>query len=170
MQPIRNLKDLLIEELRELYRAEKQQLNALPRIQGLVMSQQLKDAIESHILDTTQHVNVLNDIFEELNVPPVGAASETMSDLINTCYNKTARSMDAPVSDAILISSLQYIEHYEISGYGSVCTYANELGLDDIAEKLHGILEEEKELDRQLTFLATNRQINEKAKIPSLVE
>ena len=164
-ESINNLQDLLIEQARKLYNAEKQQLNALTRMQELATARELRLAIKSHIDDTSQQINRLNEVLRNLDVSSFGTESETTRELIREGYSLIDRCTDSEVMDAAIISIVQQIEHLEIVGYGLACTYANELGFKEIADQLHLSLVEEKELDSWLTEIATE-QINKKAITP----
>lgn len=165
MQKITNLKDLLIEQTRELYNAEKQQLNALPKMKEKTTTRELDLAIKNHIDETTHQIKRLEDIFQKLDTTSFGELSESMKELIKESYELIERSSDPEVLDAAMIAGIQYMKHFEIAGYGIACTYANELGLTDIADQLYLSLKEEKELNSLLSEMATDR-INKKAKTP----
>ncbi len=160
-----NLKDLMIEQIRELYNAEKQQKTALSQMQDKAASRELKKAIKDHIDETAQQIKRLEDIFQQLKISSFGERSEAMHALVQEGNELIERSSDPEVLDAALIASIQYMEHFEIAGYGSACTYANELELEDIADQLYLSMVEEKEFDEQLSEIAME-QINGKAKAP----
>lgn len=165
MKDISTLKDLLIEQLRELYNAEKQQYDTLVGLSNTYISSYLDQAIRKHIGETEVHINELERIFHELDVPSFGEQSQAMLGLISEYNDIVERSTDQEIRDAAIIALVQYMEHFEIAGYGTVHAYAEELGLDDIAAKLLFILKEEKRFDERLTQIAL-MHINKKAKSP----
>ena len=168
MKKIINLKDLLIEQIRELYSAERLQLKALHIMHEKTSSNKLKHALKNHKDETDQHIKRLKNIFNQLKVSTFGENSKAMEGLISEGYELIERSSDPEVLDAAIIASIQYMEHFEIAGYGSACTFAKELQLDDIAYQLHLTLQEEKEIDNLLSEIATE-QINKKAIDPIIV-
>ncbi|MEO9804957.1 MAG: DUF892 family protein [Reichenbachiella sp.] len=168
MEKITNLKDLLIEQIRELYNAEKQQQHALPKLKEKAEARELKLAIQYHLAETADHITRLEKVFQQLEVASFGEESEAMQKLIKEGYDLVERSSDPEVLDASIIAAMQYMEHFEMAGYGTACTYANELGLREIAEQLHFTLDEEKKIDEKLTEMAIAK-INQKAKSPVIV-
>ena len=93
-------------------------------------------------------------IFSDLGEKPAGEVSNTISTLFNNCKELVSRSTDCHIRDVALVTVLQYMKHYEIAGYGSTCSYANELGMISIADQLHKSLDEEKQTDELLTKMA----------------
>lgn len=168
MEKISTLSDLMIEQIRELYNAEKQQRNVLGDLRQLAHCRDLKMAIQNHLVETEQHVIILENIFRQLDVTSFGEHSNPMKELIREGYGLIDRTLDPEVSDIGLVTTLQYIEHFEIAGYGSACTFAAKLGLNDIAGQLRFILNEEKRIDRRLSEIAMD-QINRKAAVPVFV-
>lgn len=165
MNDIFTLKDLLIEQLRELYNAEKQQYETLTSLRKKLASKYLKKALKNHIKDTEGHIAQLESIFQELQVASFGETSEAMVGLIKECNDIVNRSTDPEIRDAAIIALIQYMEHFEIAGYGTVHAYAAELEMTDLASKLLFILKEEKHFDEELTEIALIH-INRKAKTP----
>jgi len=154
MSKLNSLKELYVEELRDLYNAENQLLKALPKMAKAASSEELKDAIESHLEETQTHVNRLEQIFEELDEDPKGKTCKAMKGLIEEGQELAKQKGKKSVLDAGIISSAQKVEHYEIAGYGCVRTYANLLGFQEAATLLQSTLEEEAETDKKLTQLA----------------
>ncbi|HET6243707.1 MAG: DUF892 family protein [Bacteroidetes bacterium] len=165
MEKINNLKDLLIEQVKELYNAEKQQIGALIDMVPRANSSDLVLAIENHVVTTEQQINRLEKIATLLTVSSFGEHSDSMEGLIREGFKLISRTADKEIMDAALITTIQYIKHFEIAGYGSACTYANELQFKDIADLLHYSLMEEKEFDAELTKMAKEK-VNKKAKEP----
>jgi ferritin-like metal-binding protein YciE len=149
-----SLKTLLIEELRDLYSAETQLVKALPKMARAASTEELSDAFNEHLEITKGHVNRLEEIFERLDEKPKGHACQAMEGLLREGTEAIEAEGEDSVRDAALIIAAQKIEHYEISGYGSVRTIAELLGEDHAAELLQETQDEEEEADQKLTQLA----------------
>jgi len=149
-----SLRDLLIDELKDLYSAENQLLKALPKMAKAASHQDLKDAFTEHLEVTRGQVTRLDEIFEELEESPKGKKCKAMEGLVEEGSEVIGEDGQDAVKDAALIASAQRVEHYEMAGYGCVRTFATLLGLDDIAAKLQETLDEEREADKSLTELA----------------
>jgi len=162
MKKIVDLRDLMIEQLRHLYHGEKQFDKALPTLITRVEEPRLKQIVKDYLFDHEDQIMRLRQAFARLYVQSYGETCEAMKVMITEAQDIMSRSADEEVMDAGLITSLQHIIHYEIAGYGAVCTYAKMLGLSDIAAILHKNLEEKKKTDRQLAILA-EEVVNEKA-------
>ena len=148
------LTDLYVEELRDLYSAERQILKALPKMVKAATNQRLKDAFESHREKTEEHVQRLEAIFEELGKSQKGKTCHGMEGVLEEGADLIEEEPDPPVLDAGLISAAQHVEHYEMAGYGSARTWAEQLGFDNHVSLLHQTLDVEKEADEALTRLA----------------
>jgi ferritin-like metal-binding protein YciE len=156
-----NLKDLYIHELRDLYSAESQILDALPKMADACKDTKLKDAFIEHLEVTKRQKSRLDEIFSALDTEADNMSCEGIKGIIKegeTLIKKDKSifrgNVDDDVMDAALISSAQRVEHYEISGYGTVIAFAERLGFSDHASKLRQTLDEEKETDKRLTRLA----------------
>ena len=157
---LETLRDLWIEEMRDLYNAENQLIKALPKMAKAASSELLRAAFEEHLEVTKQQVARLETIFERLELSPKGKKCAAMEGLIEEGSELLERkNIDPEVLDAGLICAAQKVEHYEIAGYGTVRTYAKLLGEDEAAELLQETLNEEGETDEKLTALAED-QIN----------
>jgi len=154
--------DLLLEELRDLYDAEKQLTKALPKMAKAATSEELRAAFEEHLQQTEGQVERLEQIFEQLGEKATGKKCAAMSGLIKEGEEVASETDDDSVRDAGLIAAAQKVEHYEISGYGSVRTHAQLLGHDQAVRLLQETLDEEKETDEKLNDLAES-MINEEA-------
>jgi len=148
------LKDLYIDELRDLYNAENQLTKALPKMAEAATSEELQAGFEEHLEQTRGHVERLEKIFEELGEKPTGKKCKGMEGLIEEGKEMIEEEDEVETLDAGLISAAQRVEHYEIAAYGCVRTYANLLGEDDAVKLLEQTLKEEKETDQKLTMLA----------------
>jgi ferritin-like metal-binding protein YciE len=151
----RTLRDLFLDQVRDLYDAERQLVKALPRMARAAGSPQLREGFEQHLRETEGQVSRLERVFEQLEHKPKGKTCEAMKGLVEE--GKEIIDLKAPpeVRDAGLIAAAQKVEHYEIAGYGCLCTWAEQLGLHEAQRLLHETLEEEKRTDEKLTRLAT---------------
>ena len=158
-----NLRDLLVEELTDLYSAENQLTKALPKVAKNADDPQLKKAIEHHLQETEGHVQRLEQIFGKLGKSPKGKTCEGMKGLITETDERIKEGGEPAVLDAGLIADAQRVEHYEISAYGSARTFANLLGEKEIVQLLEATLKEEKAADVKLTSLAEGINVEAKA-------
>ena len=149
-----SLRELYIDELKDLYSAEKQLVRALPKMAKNATSPELKEAFENHLAETEGHVQRLEQIFESLEASPRGKKCVGMEGLIEEANELLEEDADESVLDAGLISKAQHVEHYEIAGYGTVRTYAQTLGETEHVELLEQTLNEEKNADALLSQLA----------------
>lgn len=155
--------NLFLEELKDIYWAEKHLVKALPKMQKAATSEELAEAIQEHIMVTKEQVNRLEQVFEMMGARATAKKCEAMEGLIaegQTVIEGTDE--DTAVRDAGLIIAAQKIEHYEIASYGSLCALANKMGKSEIASLLEQTLNEEKETDQLLTEIAET-SINEEA-------
>jgi ferritin-like metal-binding protein YciE len=155
------LKELYIDELKDIYNAENQLVKALPKMAKAANSEELRTGFEEHLEQTRGHVQRLEQIFKELGEKPSGKKCKGMEGLVAEGQEMMSEDFEDDVMDAALISAAQRVEHYEIAAYGTVRTYAELLGEDTAAQLLEQTLEEEKETDQKLTDMAG--EINVKA-------
>jgi ferritin-like metal-binding protein YciE len=151
---LETLKDLYIEEIKDLYSAEKMLVKALPKMAKAANDKNLQQAFRTHLKETAQHAARLEQICKELGVSPRGKKCVGMEGLIEEGNELISEDPDPDVLDAGLISKAQHVEHYEIAGYGTVRTYARQLGFESQAELLQQTLDEEGRTDHLLTELA----------------
>jgi ferritin-like metal-binding protein YciE len=156
------LKELYIDELRDIYNAENQLTKALPKMAKAATSEELRAGFEEHLEQTKGHVERLEQIFKELGERPTGKKCKGMEGLVEE-GKEMIDEQEGEMLDAGLISAAQRVEHYEIAAYGCVRTYANLLGEDDAAELLEQTLKEEKETDQKLTKLAEKINVEAEA-------
>lgn len=156
------LRDALVEEIRDLYHAEKQLLKALPKLAKAATSEALRDAIESHLEETKGQVARLEQVFELLDERPRGKHCAGMAGIIEEGADTLKQDMEDAVMDACIIASAQRAEHYEMAAYGTAVAWAEALELTDVAAVLNETLEEEKSADAKLSALAESG-INEAA-------
>jgi ferritin-like metal-binding protein YciE len=148
------LKELYIDELKDIYNAESQLVKALPKMAKTANSEELRTGFEEHLEQTRGHVQRLEQIFKELGEKPSGKKCKGMEGLVAEGQEMMGEDFEDDVMDAALISAAQRVEHYEIAAYGTVRTYAELLGEDTAVQLLEQTLEEEKETDQKLTDMA----------------
>jgi len=154
MSKITTPKDLLVEELKDLYSAENQLLKALPRMAKAAESEELKEAFTNHLAQTEEHVARLEKVMKQLGESPKGKTCKAMKGLIEEGKETMEEDAEPVLMDMALIVAAQKVEHYEIAGYGSARTLAELVGEDDVAEILQETLDEEGETDKLLTQIA----------------
>ncbi len=162
-----SLTDVFEEQLGDLYDAEQQLVQALPKVAGAASSGQLRDALEQHLEQTRGHVRRLEEVFTTVGVSPPTEHCEGMEGLLREGEKIMAAQGDSAAKDAALIAAAQRVEHYEIAGYGTARTLADELGFHDAKDLLDETLDEEANADKLLTKIATGGMfktgINEEA-------
>lgn len=151
---MQSLRELYIDELKDLYSAEKQIVKALPKMVKNASNSQLKQAFSDHLDETEGHVQRLEKIFNMLGESSRGKKCKGMEGLIEEAKELLEQDVDEDVLDAGLISKAQHVEHYEIAGYGTVRTYAEQLGFNDQAKLLQQTLDEEGNANELLTDIA----------------
>lgn len=151
---LESLKDLYIEQLQDLYSAENQILKALPDMEQRAQHPELKSAFQEHRRVTEEQVRRLEQIFDDLGQSPRGHHCKGMEGLIKEGQEMLKEKGDDDVIDAGLIAAAQRVEHYEIAGYGTVRTYAQQLGHNHHVDLLQRTLDEEGETDKKLTRIA----------------
>ena len=156
-----NLHDLFIEELRDIYDAEKQLTKALPKMVKAAQSEELRAAFEEHLEITRMQVERVEEVFKSLGMAAKGKTCEGMKGLIEEAQEKIQELEQGSTLDAALIASAQKVEHYEIATYGTLATFAEVMNHQDAKDLLGQTLEEEKEADEKLTAIAS--QINPEA-------
>ena len=158
----KTLEDLFHETLRDIYHAEKQILKALPKMAKAAHSDELRQAFEKHRDQTETHVERLEEVFEQMGKPARGKPCEAIQGIIEEGKEIMESFGDSPALDAGLLAGAQAVEHYEISRYGTLKTWADECGLGEAVRLLDETLEEEKQPDALLTRLATST-VNQQA-------
>ena len=157
-----NLRDALVDEIKDLYNAEKQLVKALPKLAKAATSEELREAFESHLEETEGHVTRLERVFELLDEKARGKHCAGMAGIIEEGNEKLQEDMEDSVMDACLIKGAQSAEHYEIGSYGTAIAWAEALELTEVAQILGETLAEEKAADAKLSALAESG-INEAA-------
>lgn len=160
---LNNLQQLFVKELRDLYDAEKQITEALPKLIDAASYGELKNALQKHLDVTQQQISRLEQIFQILNEKPEGETCKGMKGVIKEGDEIVSAGGDPSTVDAGIISAAQRVEHYEMAGYGTVRTYAKLLGQTQIAQLLQETLDEEKEADHTLSQIAGSVNVEAKA-------
>jgi ferritin-like metal-binding protein YciE len=151
---LESLRDLLVEQLQDLYDAEKRITKALPKMAKAATSPELKAAFQKHLAETEGHVERLEQAFEALGEKAKTKACKAMQGLIAEGEETIKEDAEPEVKDAALIAAAQRVEHYEMAGYGSVSAYAKLLKEKAVLKLLQATLAEEKATDEALTELA----------------
>jgi len=153
---LETLKDLYIDELKDLYSAENQIIRALPRMIKAASHNELRQAFTRHLKETEIHAQRLEQVCDQLGVSPKGKKCIGMEGLLKEGSELIKEKPEPDVLDAGLIAAAQHVEHYEMAGYGCVRTYARQLGMESQAEMLQATLDEEGNTDKLLTEIAEN--------------
>jgi ferritin-like metal-binding protein YciE len=152
----KNLRELFHDTLKDIYFAEKKILGALPKMAKAAQAKELKAAFEKHETETEGHVERLEKVFEEIDAAPRGKTCEAIMGIIEEGQEVMKEYKSTPALDAGLLAAAQAVEHYEMSRYGTLRTWAEELGLSQSVKLLDATLAEEKKTDETLTQLAKN--------------
>src|ERR1700758_3583979 len=156
-----SLRELYVNELKDLYNAETQLVKALPKMAKAASNDQLRQGFEEHLRQTSEHVSRLEQIFEQLGEKPSGEKCLGMEGLVKEASDLIKEDFSDAVKDAGIIGAAQRVEHYEIAAYGTVRAFAELLGEQEHVSLLEQTLDEEKQADEKLTQLAT--EINSQA-------
>jgi ferritin-like metal-binding protein YciE len=151
---VESLRDLYVEQLKDLYNAEQQLIKAIPKMAKAASSEELKAAFEDHLGKTRQHARRIETIFEQMGEKAQGKKCKAMEGLVEEGGEVIKENMEDGIKDAALIAAAQRVEHYEIAGYGCVRAYATKLGDENAATLLSQTLDEEKEADETLNGIA----------------
>jgi ferritin-like metal-binding protein YciE len=161
MMKFDNLYDLFLGEIKDLYDAEHQIVEALPKMHKAASSAELQDAIQQHLKQTKMHIKRLENVFEIIAEDPKRETCDAMKGLLAEGDEIIKENEESSALDAALIAAAQRVEHYEIAGYGTVRTYAQVLGFDDAVDVLQQTLDEEGDTNKKLTELA--KKVNAQA-------
>lgn len=157
-----SLRQLFLKELRDIYDAEHQILDALPKMKESASTQALQGAFSDHREQTQGHVERLEEVFGRFDVDPERETCEGVKGLIEEGEEIVEAQAEPATKDAALIAGAQRVEHYEMAAYGTLRTWAEHLGDEKSVQLLQGILQEESETDDRLTRLAVD-QVNQMA-------
>lgn len=154
MAKISSPRDLLVEELKDLYSAENQLIKALPKMAKAATSEELRTAFETHLEETQEHAARLEKIGKQLGETMKGKKCKAMEGLVEEGKEIMEEDAEPALLDLALIGAAQKVEHYEIAGYGTARTLAELAGENDVAEILQETLDEEGKTDKLLTEIA----------------
>jgi ferritin-like metal-binding protein YciE len=159
---IKNMDDLFLHTLRDIYYAEKQIVKSLPEMIEKASNQQLKQGFQTHLRETENHVKRLDQVFELIGKKAQGVDCPAIDGIIEEAEDVAGEVQDKTVLDAALIAAAQAVEHYEMTRYGTLIAWAKQLGRNDAVTLLNQTLEEEKSTDKKLTQMAES-SINRRA-------
>ena len=159
---IKTMDDLFVHTLQDIYYAEQQITKALPTMIEKATSPELKRAFQTHLTETEGQIKRLEEVFRIHGAPAKGVKCDAIDGIIAEAKSVIGEVADNEVLDAAMLASAQAVEHYEITRYGSLIAYAEELGRDDCAGVLRQNLDEEKAMDKRLSAIAESR-VNRKA-------
>ena len=163
MATIADLKDLFVHTLKDIYYAENQIVKALPKMAKHADSAQLRTAFEQHLVQTEGHVKRLEQVFEMVGEKAKGETCPAIVGIIKEADELMSEIKDPDTRDAAMIAAAQAVEHYEITRYGTLVSWANLLGMPEAARVLEQTLGEEKDTDQKLTKLGEGRLNREAA-------
>jgi len=158
---LKTLADAFLDELRDVLSAEKQLLKALPKMAKMASCSDLRKAFESHLKETEQQIQRVEQAFDDTGKSPRAKTCEAMKGLIKEAESVMEEDAEPAVKDALLIACAQKVEHYEIATYGTLCAWAKALGYENALELLKQNIDEEESADEKLTMLS--KSINEDA-------
>jgi len=153
-KPIKNLDDLFVHTLQDIYYAENQIAKSLPKMIGKATDPQLKQGFETHLEETKNQIKRLEQVFQMHGQPVKGVTCAAMDGILEEASDILGVANDDDVKDAAIISAAQAVEHYEITRYGTLLAWAKQLGMDDAAQLLEETLVEEENTDEILSELA----------------
>jgi ferritin-like metal-binding protein YciE len=165
---VESLQELFLDELKDLYSAEKQITRVLPKLVKAATSPKLKDAFQSHLEETNGHIERLETIFDMLKKKGTGKTCEGMKGVLSEGAEVVGEIKKGDLRDSGLITAAQRVEHYEMAGYGGAREYAKLLGQKEIMALLDATLKEEEAADKKLTLIA--KEVNAAALGNSPVE
>ena len=146
--------ELLVEQMRDLYDAEKQLVKALPKMAKAASNEQLQQAFQNHLEQTQEHVQRLERAFEMIGTTAKSKPCAGMKGLVEEGKETLEEDLSESLLDSAIICGAQKVEHYEIAGYGTMIAWANSIGLEEVAQVFQETLQEEKEADEKLTQVA----------------
>ena len=160
---IKTMEDLFLHQLQDIYYAEQQLTKAIPKMAEQATNADLKAGLKSHLVDTQNQIERLDKVFAKLGQQPKGTDCPAIDGLIKEANETTGEVDDKSVLDAAIVAGSQAIEHYEISRYGTLIAWAEQLGHDDVVRLLTTNLNEEKAANTKLNTVALRKGVNKKA-------
>lgn len=153
---LNSMHELFLQQLKDVYDAENQLIDALPKMADAAAHSDLRNAFTHHLKETMGHVGRLEEVFRKLNRTPERVECKAMKGLLKEGEEILTSNGDPAVKDAALIAAAQRVEHYEIACYGTLRTFADQLDYDDIKDLLNETLDEEAAADDKLTDIAVD--------------
>ena len=160
---IKTMEDLFLHGLQDVYYAEQQIAKALPKMIELATNRDLSGGLKQHLKETEDQIGRLDQVFAKLDKKPKGITCPAIDGLIKESDETAGEIDDKSVLDAAIVANAQAVEHYEISRYGTLIAWAEELGHDDVVRLLTTNLNEEKATDKKLNNLALRKGVNKRA-------
>lgn len=160
---IKTMEDLFLHQLQDIYYAEQQLTKAIPKMADRATNADLKAGLKSHLVDTQNQIERLDKVFAKLGQQPKGTDCPAIDGLIKEADQTAGEVDDKSVLDAAIVAGSQAIEHYEISRYGTLIAWAEQLGHDDVVRLLTTNLNEEKAANTKLNTVALRKGVNKKA-------
>ena len=162
---IKSMEDLFLHQLEDIYYAEQQLTKAIPKMADMATNAELKSGLKAHLVDTNNQIDRLNKVFAKLGKTPKGTDCPAIDGLIKEADATAGEIDDKAVLDAGIVANAQAVEHYEISRYGTLIAWAEELGHDDVVRLLTTNLNEEKAANAKLNTVALRKGVNKKASV-----
>ncbi|HEY7750312.1 MAG TPA: ferritin-like domain-containing protein [Aestuariivirgaceae bacterium] len=159
---IASLKDLFVHYLRDIYYAERRLVDELPKMASQAGGAELRTAFQKHLTETKEHVEQLKRVFASIKLPASGEQCDALEGILKESDKVLSEIEDDATRDVALIASAQAVEHYEINRYGSLITWAEDLGFIEAAKALRDNMKQEKQADRHLSEIAA-MGVNKKA-------
>ncbi len=160
---IATMDDLLVHGLQDIYHAEHQIVQALPKMIDKATSRDLSKGLRDHLEETKNQIKRLEQVFKKLGKEPKGVKCPAIDGLIDEADEVAGEVADKGVLDAAVVGSAQAVEHYEMARYGTLIAWAEALGRDDVTRLLNTNLKEEKAADKKLSTIAVRKRVNRKA-------
>lgn len=160
---IKTFDDLFLHTLQDIYYAENQIIKNLPKMIDKVTNRDLATGLRNHLDETKTHVERLDKVFQKLGEKPKGTDCPAIDGILKEADEIAGNVADKQVLDAAIIAAAQAVEHYEITRYGSLIAWAEELGHDEVVSHLSATLKEEHAADKKLSIVADRKGVNRKA-------
>ena len=159
---IASLKDLFVHQLKDIYFAETRLVEELRKMASQASGAELREAFQNHLTETKGHIEQVKKAFASVKIPPAGERCDALEGILKESETILSQIKDDATRDVALIASAQAVEHYEINRYGTLITWAEDLGFGEAAKLLRENMKEEKQADRHLSELAA-MGLNKKA-------
>jgi ferritin-like metal-binding protein YciE len=160
---IKTMEDMFLHQLEDIYYAEQQLTKAIPKMADMATNADLKAGLKAHLIDTNNQIERLDKVFAKLGHKPKGTDCPAIDGLIKEANQTAGEIDDKAVLDAAIVANSQAVEHYEMSRYGTLIAWAEELGHDDVVRLLTTNLNEEKAANTKLNTIAVRKGVNKKA-------